>query len=163
MMKIKKLSAVLLAGALFFSMPAAAVTAEEAVAVSEVTYDMTSALEEAADVLLDGVDTLMSDPEMVVDLIMYVNDLVGRQDISDEEIRNAIDVAAEHFQISLSDKEKETLFKIAKKAKDLDLDEEQVREQVNKVFGTLDKLGIDNNDVKNILEKVIDFIKGFFQ
>ena len=61
------------------------------------------------------------DRDKAVDVIMYVKELVDQQEVSDEEIDQAIDMAAEHFQISITDADKEKLVDLFEKFKDMDL------------------------------------------
>lgn len=148
MMKIKKLSAILLAGMLACTAPAPVFAAEGT----------------AEEILMDNsIDSLLSDPGKVVDVIMYVKDLVDQQEVSDDDINSAIDMAAEHFQISLTDSDKESLVKLVNKFKNMDLDEEQLRSQVTKVYDELESLGIGKEEVKGFLEKALEFVKGLFE
>lgn len=148
MMKIKKMSAILLAGMLACTAPAPVFAAEST----------------AEEILMDNsIDSLLSDPDKVVDVIMYVKDLVDQQDVSDQDLNDAIDMAADHFQISLTDSEKESLVKLARKFMDMDINEEQLRSQVTKVYDELQSLGIGKEEVKGFLEKAVDFVKGLFE
>ena len=45
------------------------------------------------------------------------------------------------------------------KFKNTDLDEDQLRSQVNKVYNKLDELGITKEDVKGIIGKLVDFAR----
>ena len=45
------------------------------------------------------------------------------------------------------------------KFKNTDLDEEQLRSQVNKVYNKLEELGITKEDVKGILGKLVDLAR----
>lgn len=142
-MKIKKLSALVMAGVLSCTAPA-------------VVYAQDSSME----ILMDNeIDSLLEDPDKAVDIIMYVKDFVDQQEVSDEEILEVIDMAEENFQISLSDSEEESLLNIVKKFKDMDIDEEELRSQVSKVYEKLDELGIGKEEVKGFMAKLVDFVK----
>lgn len=147
MMKIKKLSVVILAGMLACTAPMPVMASESS----------------AEELLIDNaVDTLASDPEKAVDVIMYAKNLIDQQDISDETIYSAIDTAAEQLNIILTDGDRDSLFKVVKKVKEMDIDEDQLRGDVNKVYNKLKEIGVEKEDVKNILQKAVDFVKGLF-
>lgn len=150
-MRIKKLSALILAGVLSCTAPAAVYAGDD-------TVD--TAVDAAVDILKDSeIDSLLSDPDKVVDIIMYVKESIGNQDVSDEDIVQVIGLAEESLQVQVSDSDKETLIKIFRKFQDMDLDEEQLKSQVHKIYDKLERLGITSDDVKGIVEKTIDFVK----
>ena len=72
-------------------------------------------------------DDLLSDPDKVVDIIVAAKDAIGQIDVSDEEISNAIDVAASGLGIPLTDSEKSTLVQLYNKFKNMNLDENELR------------------------------------
>ena len=84
MKNIKKLTGIMMAGALAFSVPVPAIASG---------FD-TSSLEALID---SGVDAVFSDPDQTVDIIMYVKDKIGQQDVTDDQIRTVINEAAECF------------------------------------------------------------------
>ena len=148
-MKINKLSAVILAGALTCTTPA--------MEYADTTAD---AVDQAVSVLENsGVDDLLSDPDKVVDIIVAAKDAIGQVDVSDEEISNAIDVAASGLGISLTDSEKSTLVQLYNKFKNMNLDENELRTQITKVYDKLESLGITKDDVKGVIGKLIDIAK----
>ena len=151
MMKINKLSALILAGALTCTTPA--------MVYADQTTD--AAVDQAVEMLeQNGVDDLLSDPDKVVDLIISAKDTLGSVDVTDDQISSALDVAAEGLGITLSDSEKSTLVQLYNKFKNVDLDENELRSQVNKVYDKLESLGITKEDVKGILGKLVDLVKG---
>ena len=149
MKNIKKLTGIMLAGALAFSVPALVMASG---------FD-TSSLESLID---SGVDAVFSDPDQTVDIIMYVKDKIGQQDVTDDQIRTVIDEAADYFQISLTDSEKDNLVDLARKVKDADLDEDALRSDVKAVFDKLDSVGVEKDDVKGFLKKILNVVKGWF-
>ena len=149
MKNIKKLTGIMLAGALAFSVPAPVMASG---------FD-TSSLESLID---SGVDAVFSDPDQTVDIIMYVKDKIGQQDVTDDQIRTVIDEAADYFQISLTDSEKDNLVDLARKVKDADLDEDALRSDVKAVFDKLDSVGVEKDDVKGSLKKILNVVKGWF-
>ena len=149
MKNIKKLTGIMMAGALAFSVPVPAIASG---------FD-TSSLEALID---SGVDAVFSDPDQTVDIIMYVKDKIGQQDVTDDQIRTVINEAADAFQISLTDSEKDNLVDLARKVKDANIDEDELRSDVNAVFDKLDALGVEKNDVKGFLKKILNLVKGWF-
>ena len=148
-MKINKLSAIILAGALTCTTPAM---------VYASTTD--AVVDQAVEVLQEnGVDDLLSDPDKVVDIIVAAKDAIGQVDVSDEEISSAIDVAASGLGISLTDSEKSTLVQLYNKFKNMNLDENELRTQITKVYDKLESLGITKDDVKGVIGKLIDIAK----
>ena len=116
MMKINKLSAFILAGALTCTAPA--------MVYADQTTD--AAVDQAVELLeQSGVDDLLSDPDKVVDLIIAAKETLGTVNVTD------------------------------------DLDENELRSQVNKVYDKLESLGITKEDVKGILGKLVELVKGF--
>lgn len=149
MKNIKKLTGIMMAGALAFSVPVPAIASG---------FD-TSSLEALID---SGVDAVFSDPDQTVDIIMYVKDKIGQQDVTDDQIRTVINEAADAFQISLTDSEKDNLVNLARKVKDANIDEDELRSDVNAVFDKMDALGVEKNDVKGFLKKILNLVKGWF-
>lgn len=139
----------MMAGALAFSVPIPAIASG---------FD-TSSLEALID---SGVDAVFSDPDQTVDIIMYVKDKIGQQDVTDDQIRTVINEAADAFQISLTDSEKDNLVDLARKVKDANIDEDELRSDVNAVFDKMDALGVEKNDVKGFLKKILNLVKGWF-
>ena len=149
MKNIKKLTGIMMAGALAFSVPVPAIASG---------FD-TSSLEALID---SGVDAVFSDPDQTVDIIMYVKDKIGQQDVTDDQIRTVINEAADAFQISLTDSEKDNLVDLARKVKDANIDEDELRSDVNAVFDKMDAFGVEKNDVKGFLKKILNLVKGWF-
>ena len=150
-MKInKKFSALVLAATLACTTP-----------VMVYAQDSSSEMvDQAVEILKDnGVDDLLSNPDKVVDLIMQTKEILGKIDVTDEEIGSALDVAAESAGVTLTDSDKTTLIQLYNKFKNTDLDEEQLRSQVNKVYNKLEELGITKEDVKGILGKLVDLAR----
>ena len=146
MKNIKKLTGIMMAGALASSR-------------SFLICSYTSSLEALID---SGVDAVFSDPDQTVDIIMYVKDKIGQQDVTDDQIRTVINEAADAFQISLTDSEKDNLVDLARKVKDANIDEDELRSDVNAVFDKMDALGVEKNDVKGFLKKILNLVKGWF-
>ena len=146
-MKIKKFGALIMAGVLMCTAPAASVMASDAAdTVQEIITD-------------NEIDSLASDPDAVVDIIMYAKDQIAQQDISDDQIREIIQVGENTAGVSLTEEEENKLITIVKKVKDTNIDEEQLRSTVTKVYDKLQEMGIGKEEVKGILHKLVDFAK----
>ena len=148
-MRINKLTAIVLAGAISCTAPAM-VYAD----------DTSAAVDQAVEMLQEsGVDELLSDPDKVVDIIVAAKEAVGQTDVSDDTISSAIDGAASSLGVTLSDSDKSTLVSLYNKFKNMDLDEEQLRSQINQVYDKLESLGITKEDVKGVFGKLVSLVK----
>ena len=146
-MKIKKMGALIMAGGLMCTAPAASVMASDAAdTVQEIITD-------------NEIDSLASDPDAVVDIIMYAKDQIAQQDISDDQIREIIQAGENTAGVSLTEEEENKLITIVKKVKDTNIDEEQLRSTVTKVYDKLQEMGIGKEEVKSFLHEMIDFAK----
>jgi RNA processing factor Prp31 len=147
-MRIKKLGTLIVAGVIMCTTPAMPVMASDAVeSVQEIISD-------------NEIDSLVSDPDKVVDIIMYVKDAVADQDISDDQIKEVIQTAENTVGVSLTDENK--IVTIVKQVKNSDINEEQLRSTVTKVYDKLEEMGIGKEEVKGILHKLFDFAKSLF-
>lgn len=147
MKKINKFAAIFLAGVMTCTAPAVVMASSTEDQIVEMIQE-------------SGVEEMISDPAQVTDIIMYVKGLIDQQQITEDQISTGIDMAAEQFGIALSDGEKDTLSGIAKKMIDMDIDEEQLESTLTNVYDTLESLGIGKEEVKSILQKVIELAKG---
>lgn len=147
--KNKKSAALILAGVLACSTPLPV---------------MASTDTEVVESLLDsGIDFLASDPQKAVDIILYAKDLVDQQNITDDQVRSAITQAADHFSVTLSDSDVDSLVSIVRKVLDANIDESALRDDVNSVYNKLKDMGVTKEDAKGLLAKMIDFVKGLFE
>ena len=149
MIKMKKSAALILAGVLACSMPMPV---------------MASSDTEVVESLLDsGIDFLASDPGKAVDIIMYAKDLVDQQNITDDQVRSAVTQAADHFGVSLSDSDVDSLVSVVRKVLDAKIDEDALRSDVNSVYSKLQDMGVTKDDAKGLVSKLIEFVKGLFE
>ena len=108
---------------------------------------MASSDTEVVESLLDsGIDFLASDPGKAVDIIMYAKDLVDQQNITDDQVRSAVTQAADHFGVSLSDSEVDSLVSVVRKVLDAKIDEDALRSDVNSVYSKLRGYGCYKDD-----------------
>ena len=146
-MRIKKAGILIIAAAITCTTPAVPVmAADTSESVQEIISD-------------NEIDSLVSDPDKVVDIIMYVKNEAAKQDISDDQIQTAESTAG----VSLSEEEENRIIKIVKQIKDSDIDEEQLRSAVTKAYDKLEEMGIGKEEVKGILHKLADFAKSLFE
>ena len=126
--------------------------------------DFLNTSESVQEIISDNeIDSLVSDPDKVVDIIMYVKNEAAKQDISDDQIRSLIQTAESTAGVSLSEEEENRIIKIVKQIKDSDIDEEQLRSAVTKAYDKLEEMGIGKEEVKGILHKLADFAKSLFE
>ena len=124
-MRIKKAGILIIAAAITCTTPAVpAMAADTSESVQEIISD-------------NEIDSLVSDPDKVVDIIMYVKNEAAKQDISDDQIRSLIQTAESTAGVSLSEEEENRIIKIVKQIKDSDIDEEQLRSAVTKAYDKL--------------------------
>ena len=141
----------MIAGTLMCTSPVATVMASDATeTVQEIITD-------------NEIDSLVSDPDKVVDIIMYAKDKVAEQDISDEQIREIIQAGEETAGVTLTKEEENKLINIVKEIKNADINEEQLRSTINKVYDKLEEMGIGKKEVKGILQKLIEFAKNILE
>lgn len=150
MINMKKTAALFMAGFLVCSMPVQTFASDTDTEVVENLVD-------------SGIDAIADDPDMVVDIIMYAKDLIDQQNISGEEIRTAIDNAASHFGVNISENEKDSLVNVIQKMLNLNINEEQLRNDVNSAYDKLKSMGVDKEKVKGIVGKIIDYVKALFE
>ena len=149
-MRIKKFGALILAGIIMCATPAVpAMASDTSVTVQEIITD-------------NAIDSLASDPDAVVEIIMNVKDAVAQQDISDDQIKSLIQTAESTAGVSLTDEEENKVVEIVKQVKDMDIDEAQLRSTVTKVYDKLQEMGIGKDEVKGILHKLVDLAKSLF-
>lgn len=146
MKKIKKLTAVIISAAVLFCAP-----------VNSMAADTVGS--QAEEIIMENVDNLLSDPGQVADIIVYVKELIDQQQITGDQIESGVDMASEVLGISLADSEKEAIVNVAQKVLAVDVDAEALRAQIESVYDKMESLGIGKEEVKGIVQKVIDFAK----
>ena len=94
---------------------------------------------------------------------MYAKDLVDQQNITDDQVRSAVTQAADHFGVSLSDSDVDSLVSVVRKVLDAKIDEDALRSDVNSVYSKLQDMGVTKDDAKDLVSKLIEFVKGLFE
>ena len=145
MIRMRKSAALVLAGVLVCSTPLPVMAAGNTDVVES---------------LLDsGIDFLASDPQKAVDIILYAKDLLDQQNITDDQVRSAITQAADHFGVSLSDSDVNSLVSVVRSVLDAQIDEDELRSDVDSVYSKLKDMGVTKEDAKGLVAKLIDFVK----
>lgn len=108
----------------------------------------------------------LEDPEKAAQLIAFIKNEVSSQNLTDEEISELIDQAAEEFSVTLSEENKQSILELMKKIDDLDLDVNQLKDQISGLYDKLDSMGIkidlNSEEVQGFFQKIIEFIKNLF-
>ena len=125
------------------------------------TVSFRQEVESLLQILKDNeVGSLASDPDKVGDIIVYVKGLFDSNQITDDEISQGIDEAADHFGVSLNEDDKSSLVNIISKFRGIEMSDDQIKGYVSDAYSTLKDMGVTKSDVKNIFEKAVEFIKG---
>ena len=78
-------------------------------------------------------------------------------------MRSAITQAADHFGVSLSDSDVNSLVSVVRSVLDAQIDEDELRSDVDSVYSKLKDMGVTKEDAKGLMAKLIDFVKGLFE
>lgn len=150
MRRLNKVTALVIAGVISCTSP-----------MMVMASDSGSVMSQAEEILKDNeVGSLASDPDKVGDIIVYVKWLFDSNQITDDEISQGIDEAADHFGVSLNEDDKSSLVNIISKFRGIEMSDDQIKGYVSDAYSTLKDMGVTKSDVKNIFEKAIEFIKG---
>ena len=150
MRRLNKFTALVIAGVISCTSP-----------MMVMASDSGSVMSQAEEILKDNeVGSLASDLDKVGDIIVYVKGLFDSNQITDDEISQGIDEAADHFGVSLNEDDKSSLVNIISKFRGIEMSDDQIKGYVSDAYSTLKDMGVTKSDVKNIFEKAIEFIKG---
>ena len=150
MRRLNKFTALIVAGVISCTSP-----------MMVMASDSGSVMSQAEEILKDNeVGSLASDPDKVGDIIVYVKGPFDSNQITDDEISQGIDEAADHFGVSLNEDDKSSLVNIISKFRGIEMSDDQIKGYVSDAYSTLKDMGVTKSDVKNIFEKAIEFIKG---
>lgn len=110
----------------------------------------------------------IGDSEEIEGMVAYLKEQIANNDMSDDEIRDAIEEAADKFDVSLTQDQIDQLMELLKKLKDLDLDWDNIIDQAQGLYEKLKGLGInvDSDEIAKQAEgffgKLINFFKSLF-
>lgn len=149
-MKLHKMSSILLAGVLALSTPVTAMASSDTGSIVEKAQDLLES---------NAIDYLISDPDRLVDIILYIKDMVDQQNITSDQISEGVDEALNYFDISLEEEDKESLVEITEEILKMDIDEEELRVTVENTYELLETMGMDEEDVTGIIKKGLNLIQ----
>ena len=105
----------------------------------------------------------------VAGMVAYLKDQVGGKNMSDGEIKDAIDEATDKFNVSLTQDQIGQLLELLKKLQGLDLDWGNLKNQAQNLYGKLKDMGLNidtaalTEQAQGFFAKLIAFIKSLFQ
>ncbi len=110
--------------------------------------------------------------EEIEGLIAYLKDqLSDVEEMSNEDLDDEIESAAEDFDVSLTADEIAQIRELLQKLGDLDLDWDSIGQQAQNILDRLEASGLDLsnidtdelvNEARNIFERLMDFLRGLF-
>lgn len=109
----------------------------------------------------------LGDQEKAEQLVGVIKEqVVEGEAVTEEEIGNVIDQAAQEMSIELSEEDRQAILQLMEKIGKLDLDIESLKEQAKNLYDKIEDLGlkldINEEQVKGFFEKLIDFFKNLF-
>ena len=102
-------------------------------------------------------------------MVAYLKDQVGGKNMSDGEIKDAIDEATDKFNVSLTQDQIDQLLELLKKLQGLDLDWGNLKNQAQNLYGKLKDMGLNidtaalTEQAQGFFAKLSAFIKSLFQ
>ncbi|MCD8152927.1 MAG: DUF1002 domain-containing protein [Clostridiales bacterium] len=165
---------VIVAGPFGISGTAALIGALEAYSVmtgEEIQTDVIDgAIEEI--VVTGAIEESTGTSDEVEGMVAYLKEqLADSEDMTDEELQEAIEDAAEQFDVTLTQDDIDQLISLLKKLQGMDLDWDNIAKQAQSVYDKLkgmefDLSSIDTDELaaqaSGIFAKLIEFIKGLF-
>ena len=110
-----------------------------------------------------------ADAESVEGLVAYLKQQMAENNLTDDaSIRDAIDEAADKFDVALTEEQKEQLLDLLKKIGNLDLDVDSLVNQAKSIYDKIENLGADGifdkigSFFSNLFSPIADFFKNLF-
>lgn len=110
-----------------------------------------------------------ADAESVEGLVAYLKQQIAENNLTDDaSIRDAIDEAADKFDVTLTEEQKEQLLDLLKKIGNLDLDVDNLVNQAKSIYDKIENLGADGifdkigSFFSNLFSSIADFFKNLF-
>lgn len=110
-----------------------------------------------------------ADAESVEGLVAYLKQQIAENNLTDDaSIRDAIDEAADKFDVALTEEQKEQLLDLLKKIGNLDLDVDSLVNQAKSIYDKIENLGADGifdkigSFFSNLFSSIADFFKNLF-
>ena len=89
-----------------------------------------------------------------------------REKMTEEEIGNVVDQAAQEMDVQLSDEDRQEIVDLMDKIKGLDIDVDSLKEQAKDLYDKIDDLGLkldwNQEKVQGFFSKIIEFFKNLF-
>lgn len=86
--------------------------------------------------------------------------------LTEEEIGNVVDQAAQEMDVQLSDEDRQEIVALMDKVKGLDIDVDSLKEQAKDLYDKIDDLGLkldwNQEKVQGFFSKIIEFFKNLF-
>ncbi len=112
-------------------------------------------------VVTGAIEDSTGDTDEVEGMVAYLKEqLADSEDLTDEELEDAIQDAAEEFEVTLTEDEIQQLKELLKKLQGLDLDWDNLASQAQKVYNKLKNMGFDLSSIDT--EEVVEKASGFF-
>ena len=90
----------------------------------------------------------------------------NRKKLTEEEIGNVVDQAAQEMDVQLSDEDRQEIVDLMDKIKGLDIDVDSLKEQAKDLYDKIDDLGLkldwNQEKVQGFFSKIIEFFKNLF-
>lgn len=123
-------------------------------------------------VVTGAIEDSTGNTDEVEGMVAYLKDqLQDSKDLSDEELEQEIENAADEFQVSLTQDEILQLKELLRKLQGLDLDWDKLAKQAQGIYDKLKDMGFDLSNIDtgelaskagSLFEKIIDFFKNLF-
>ncbi len=88
------------------------------------------------------------------------------KELTEEEIGNVVDQAADEMDVELSDEDRQEIVALMDKIKGLDIDVDSLKEQAKDLYDKIDDLGLkldwNQEKVQGFFSKIIEFFKNLF-
>lgn len=113
----------------------------------------------------------VGDSEKVEQLIAYVKqEVIENENISEEDISQAIDEGCETLDIDLTEDEKAQILSLMDKINELDIDVDALKEQAKSLYDKLGDLDLDTEKLNEsmggtlseVFTAIVEFVKGLF-
>ena len=113
----------------------------------------------------------VGDSDKAVQLVGAVKEQVvegsdNGKKLTEEEIGNVVDQAAQEMDVQLSDEDRQEIVALMDKIKGLDIDVDSLKEQAKDLYDKIDDLGLkldwNQEKVQGFFSKIIEFFKNLF-
>lgn len=100
----------------------------------------------------------LKDSDKAEELVAYIKDQIGNRSFeSEDDIMDFVDECADKFEIKLSEEDRTKIQELIKKFENMDLDMDQIKEQVSKIYDKVKDLNLGS-----VVEKTGGFLADLF-